>query len=390
MTYQNDPPSNCIQSDYTSSCRLKLNGSPQEQTFMGNLVVESIELYGQDIYYLPRTYVNEDTILNEVETSSFTQALAVRAYVNNPEGWEGQGDLLSKFGVRVEDKTTFIFSRSKFTTAVDDNAVLNVEGRPNEGDLIWFPATKHLFEIKFVEAERPFYQLGKGYVWECQCELFEYSDEELDTGVAEIDAIETAFANSIKLVMDPGGTGDFTVGEEIVGDLFRAAATATVSSGAVTAFTVTDGGEHYKSALPPAVTITGGGGSGATATATVSSAGIVTGLTVTSGGSGYSSTPTVTIDYSPKDNRAEVKSWNSSTRELQIINRTGTFNTGETIKGVTSGALWSPESYNTLNNTNTENTVDQNYSFETADDDIIDFTEVNPFGTIGSTTDTTI
>ena len=111
---------------------------------------------------------------------------------------------------------------------------------------------------------------------------------------------------------------------------------------------------------------------------------------VTSGGSGYSSTPTVTIDYSPKDNRAEVKSWNSSTRELQIINRTGTFNTGETIKGVTSGALWSPESYNTLNNTNTENTVDQNYSFETADDDIIDFTEVNPFGTIGSTTDTTI
>ena len=82
---------------------------------MGNLVVESIELYGQDIYYLPRTYVNEDTILNEVETSSFTQALAVRAYVNNPEGWEGQGDLLSKFGVRVEDKTTFIFSRSKFT-----------------------------------------------------------------------------------------------------------------------------------------------------------------------------------------------------------------------------------------------------------------------------------
>ena len=357
---------------------------------MGNLVVESIELYGQDIYYLPRTYVNEDTILNEVETSSFTQALAVRAYVNNPEGWEGQGDLLSKFGVRVEDKTTFIFSRSKFTTAVDDNAVLNVEGRPNEGDLIWFPATKHLFEIKFVEAERPFYQLGKGYVWECQCELFEYSDEELDTGVAEIDAIETAFANSIKLVMDPGGTGDFTVGEEIVGDLFRAAATATVSSGAVTAFTVTDGGEHYKSALPPAVTITGGGGSGATATATVSSAGIVTGLTVTSGGSGYSSTPTVTIDYSPKDNRAEVKSWNSSTRELQIINRTGTFNTGETIKGVTSGALWSPESYNTLNNTNTADSIDQNYSFETADDDIIDFSEGNPFGSIGSTTDTTI
>jgi hypothetical protein len=98
----------------------------------------------------------------------------------------------------------------------------------------------------------------------------------------------------------------------------------------------------------------------------------------------------VAIDYSPKDSRAEVKSWNSSTRELQVINRTGTFNTAETVKGLTSGALWSPESYNTLNNTNTADSIDQNYSFETADDDIIDFSEGNPFGSIGSTTDTTI
>ncbi|AOO00610.1 neck protein [Synechococcus phage S-RIM2] len=390
MTYRNDPPENCIQSNYASSCRLNLNGSAQEQTFMENLIVESIELYGQDIYYLPRTYVNRDTILNEVESSSFTQALSVRAYVNNVEGWEGQGELLSKFGVRIEDKTTFVFSRKKFTEKVDDNAVLNVEGRPNEGDLIWFPTTKHLFEISFVEAERPFYQLGKGYVWECQCELFEYSDEELDTGVAAIDAIETTFANAIKLVMDAGGTGDFTVGEEIVGDLYRATATATITGDAVSTITVTDGGEHYKSALPPTVTITGGGGSGATATATVSSAGIVTGITITAGGTGYTTAPTVAVDYSPKDSRAEVKSWNSGTRELQVINRTGTFNTAETVKGLTSGALWSPETYNTLNNVNTADSIDQNYSFETQDDDIIDFTESNPFGSIGSTTDTTI
>ena len=390
MTYSNPTPNNCIQSDYTSSCRLNLNGSAQEQTFIENLMVESIELYGQDIYYLPRIYVNRDTILNEVETSKFEQALQVRAYVNNVEGWEGQGELLSKFGVRIEDKTTFIFSRKKFTEKVDDNAVLNVEGRPNEGDLIWFPRTKHLFEIKFVEAERPFYQLGKGYVWECQCELFEYSDEDLDTGVAEIDAVELAFANSIKLIMDPGGTGDFTVGEEIIGDLYLATATATLSGDGVGSITVTDGGEHYKTALPPTVTITGGGGNGATATATVSAAGIVTGITVTAPGTGYTTVPTVTIDYSPKDSRAEVKSWDSSTRALQIINRTGTFNTAETIKGQSSGALWSPESYNTLNNTNTADTIDQNYSFETQDDDILDFTEVNPFGSVGSTTDTTV
>lgn len=388
MSYTNPTPSDCVQSDYTSSCRINVNGSAQEQKFMENLIVESIEIYGQNIYYLPRTYVNKDTILNEVESSEFTQALQVRAYVNNVEGWEGQGELLSKFGIRIEDKTTFIFSRKKFEEKVDDNATLNVEGRPNEGDLIWFPITKHLFEIKFVEVERPFYQLGKGYVWECQCELFEYSDEEIDTGVAEIDAIETAFANAIKLIMDPGGTGDFTVGEDVVGDLYLATATATIDSGAVNAITVSDGGEHYNSALPPSVTITGGGGNGATATATVSAAGIVTGISITSGGSGYTSAPTVTIDYSPKDTRAEVKSWNSSTRELQVINRTGVFNTASTIKGQTSGALWSPESYNTLNNTNS--TADQNYSFETEDDGILDFTEGNPFGTIGSTTDTTI
>ena len=388
MAFSNDPPNDFVFRDHTNL--LKANGSAQEQTFIENLIVESIEIYGQDIYYLPRTYVNRDTILGEVENSNFTQALAVRAYVNNVEGWEGQGELLSKFGVRIEDKTTFVFSREKFTSAVDDNAVLNVEGRPNEGDLIWFPAAKHLFEIQFVEAERPFYQLGKGYVWEVQCELFQYSDEDLDTGVAEIDAIETAFANSIKLVMDAGGSGDFTVGEEIVGDQFRAFATATIDSGAVNAITVSDGGEHYKSALPPTVTITGGGGSGATATATVSAAGIVTGITITAGGSGYSSAPTVAIDYSPKDNRAEVKAWNTSTRELQIINRTGTFNTAETVTGLTSGAKWSPETYNTLNNVNTADSIDQNYSFETEDDDIIDFTEGNPFGSIGSTTDTTI
>ena len=390
MSYSNPTPSNCVQSDYTSSCRINLNGSAQEQKFMENLIIESIEIYGQNIYYLPRTYVNKDTILNEVESSEFNQALQVRAYVNNVDGWEGQGELLSKFGIRIEDKTTFIFSRSKFEEKVDDNAALNVEGRPNEGDLIWFPITKHLFEIKFVEVERPFYQLGKGYVWECQCELFEYSDEEIDTGVVEIDAIETAFANAIKLVMDPGGSGDFTVGEEIVGDLHLATATAAITGDAVSSFTITDGGEHYKSALPPTVTITGGGGSGATGTAVVSATGIVTGITVTAGGTGYTSAPSVAIDYSPKDSRAEVKSWNSSSRELQVINRTGTFNTSETIKGLTSGALWSPESYNTLNNTNTADSIDQNYSFETADDDIIDFTEGNPFGTIGSITDTTI
>ena len=206
MAYSNTPAQDYVQSDYSNSARLNINGSAQEQKFIENLIVESIEIYGQDIYYVPRTIVNRDNVFGEDSDGKFESAKAIRAYVNNVEGWEGQGELLTKFGIRIEDKTTFIFSREKFKEKVDDSTVLNVEGRPNEGDLIWFPITKHLFEIMFVEVEKPFYQLGKGYVWECQCELFEYSDEEIDTGIAALDAIETNFANAITVGLVAGGS----------------------------------------------------------------------------------------------------------------------------------------------------------------------------------------
>ena len=310
MAISNTPAQDYVQSDYSNSARLNINGSAQEQKFIENLIVETIEIYGQNIYYVPRTIVNRDTVLGEDSDSQFDSAKAIRAYVNNVEGWEGQGELLSKFGVRIEDKTTFVFSREKFKEKVDDSTVLNVEGRPNEGDLIWFPITKHLFEIKFVEAEKPFYQLGKGYVWECQCELFEYSDEDLDTGIAEIDAIETAFANAITVNFATGGSGDFTVGEIVAGG-----------------------------------------------------------------------TSNVT---------AEVKAWDSSTRQLQVFNRSGIFTIPETVTGQSSSAAWTSASYNTLNNVNTADSIDQNYDFETLDNDIIDFTETNPFGSFGSTTDNTV
>ena len=310
MAISNTPAQDYIQSDYSNSARFRAIGSAQEQKTIENLIVETIEIYGQDIYYVPRTIVNKDTVFGEDSDTKFESAKAIRAYVNNVEGWEGQGELLSKFGVRIEDKTTFIFSREKFKEHVDDSVTLNVEGRPNEGDLIYFPTTKHLFEIQFVEAEKPFYQLGKGYVWECQCELFEYSDEDLDTGIAEIDAIEAAFANAITVNFATGGSGDFTVGEIVAGG-----------------------------------------------------------------------TSNVT---------AEVKAWDSTTRQLQVFNRSGVFTIPETVTGQTSSAAWTSASYNTLNNVNTANSIDQNADFETLDNDIIDFTETNPFGSIGSTTDTTI
>ena len=308
MAISNTPAQDYVQSDYSNSARFRAIGSAQEQKTIENLIVETIEIYGQYIYYVPRTIVNKDTVFGEDSDTKFESAKAIRAYVNNVEGWEGQGELLSKFGVRIEDKTTFIFSRDKFKEHVDDSTVLNVEGRPNEGDLIWFPTTKHLFQIMFVEAEKPFYQLGKGYVWECQCELFEYSDEEIDTGITDLDNIETAFANAITVGLVAGGSGTFTAGE----------------------------------------TVTGG-------------------------------TSNVT---------AEVKSFDAATRTLIVINRSGTFSVPETITGGTSSASWTTATYNTIQNTNSE--YDQNNDFETADNDIIDFSETNPFGTVGSVTDGTI
>lgn len=356
-------------------------GTTNEQQLVENLVVEQIKMFGTEIYYLPRTLVDEDPTFGEDAMSRFDSAYQIEAYLENVQGFGGDGDLFSKFGVRISDQVNFIIARKRFQDLVDDNTTLVVEGRPNEGDLVWFPLAGKLFQIQYVEHEQPFYQLNKIHVWGLKCELYEYGGEDIDTGVAEIDVVQTNLAPSIKITMDPGGTGDFQVGEEIVGDLYRAFATATISGDAVDAITVTDGGNYYNSALPPTVTFTGGGGNGATGTATVNASGLVTGVTITSGGSGYTSAPTVSIDYSPKDNRAEVKSWSNATRELQVLNRTGTFNTAELVTGLTSGAKWSPETYNTLNNTNSE--FDQNEFFETEGDNILDFTQSNPFGEIG-------
>ena len=214
-------------------------------------------------------------------------------------------------------------------------------------------------------------------------EIYEVGSDNIDTGIAEIDEIETKMSSSIKLFMDPGGSGDFIVGEEIVGDEFLAKATASIDSGAVDSVVMTDTGLYYNQALPPTVTFSGGGATtDATGTATVSATGLITGIVITDGGAGYSSAPTVTVDYSPKDNRAEVKSWDSATRALEVINRTGTFTTAELVTGLQSGAKWSPESYNTLNNTNSN--YDQNYEIEEAADELIDWGEVNPFGEYGN------
>ena len=359
-------------------------GHSGEQGLVQDLVDEQIKLFGSDVYYIPRI-VLQDSTLDEVRYSKYQEQFQIEMLLQNVTGFGDNAEFISKFGLRITDEIIFRVSTRRWDEEVAEHSpTLTVESRPNEGDLLYFPLTQDIYEIKFVGKEEPFFQFGKIQFYAITAEIYEVGQDDFDTGVAEIDAVEQLFDNAIKLVMDPGGTGDFTVGEEVVGDEFLAKGTSVISGDEVDSITITDGGLHYKSALPPSVTFTGGGGTGATATATVSSAGLVTGINITAGGSGYTSAPTVTIDYSPKDNRAEVKSWDASTRELQVINRTGTFTTAEVIKGQTSGALWSPESFDTLNNSNSS--YDQNRAIEDDADNIVDWSEGNPFGEFGNFT----
>ena len=192
-------------------------GTTGEQDLVGSLVVEQIKMFGKDVYYIPRTLVDRDSVFEEDSLSAFNGAYLIEAYIEDATGFRGDGDMFSKFGVRISDQVTFIISRERFTAAVDDNAQLIVEGRPNEGDLIHLPMANKTFEIQFVEHEIPFYQLGKVHVWGLRCELFEYSDEDFNTGVAEIDAVEVNFANAVTVNVADGGTGDFVAGEIVTG-----------------------------------------------------------------------------------------------------------------------------------------------------------------------------
>ena len=192
-------------------------GTTGEQNLVGDLVTEQIKMFGKDVYYIPRTIVKNDDTFGEDTLSKFEGAFLIEAYIEDATGFRGDGDMFSKFGVRISDQVTFIISRERFTAAVDDNAQLIVEGRPNEGDLIHLPMANKTFEIQFVEHEIPFYQLGKVHVWGLRCELFEYSDEDFNTGVAEIDAVEVNFANAVTVNVADGGTGDFVAGEIVTG-----------------------------------------------------------------------------------------------------------------------------------------------------------------------------
>ena len=185
-----------------------------EQSLFEDIVIESLKMYGQDIYYLPRDIVNEDRILGDDVPSRFNSSYKIEMYIDNVDGFDGEGDLFSKFGVEIRDQATFVVSRRRWNQTIQryDNEI--TIARPAEGDLLYIPYSSKLFQITHVEHEQPFYQLANLPTYKLRCELFEYNDEDFDTNVDVIDAIEQDYAYSYNLTLDSDSYG-FVIGEKV-------------------------------------------------------------------------------------------------------------------------------------------------------------------------------
>jgi len=308
-----------------------LQGSYGEQRLVQELINEQLKIYGVEVTYIPRKFVRKQTVIEEIQSSTFDDNFLLEAYINNFDGYGGAGDIMTKFGVSIRDELSLTISKERFEDfiapfldAMDDNEI-EVATRPREGDLIYFPLGQRIFEVKFVEHEQPFYQLGKNYVYELKCELFEYEDEVIDTTVDEISDVLDQTGYIVDLTLFSGGT--------------TANASATINSGYIRSITLNDDGSGYTGTptvaistapsggvnatavaitttrnnitsikeilltnagagytVAPTITITGGGGSGAAATCGINTAsnGVIS-FTVPGGGAGYSTAPSITV-----------------------------------------------------------------------------------------------
>ena len=311
-----------------------LNGSKGEQGLMQDLINESIKMYGIDVYYIPRHYIKTNTIIEEVVQSEFNNAYPIEAYVETYDGYDGAGTLLSKFGIQEMDDLVITISKERFenyiSPLIKNLPDIKLSTRPKEGDLIYFPLGDRLFEIKYVEHEKPFYQLQKNYMYELRCELFRYGDEVIDTNIEQIDdnTKEIGYIQSLKMV-SVGTTAHATalIGNGVVryinianrGESYKTAPNvvfssqigATKATGIATMISglvdfcetnsnlyrvqgveITDGGENYTRA--PKISFISAYGSGAEAISFIGN-GSIKKINVTNGGSGYATVPQVTI-----------------------------------------------------------------------------------------------
>ena len=326
-------------------------GARSEQNLIQDLINEQLRMYGVEVHYIPRKYLTEKTIIKEVIQSKFDDAYPIEAYIDNFDGYNDNTTILSKFGIQQQQELNLIISKERFETYISplmrNEENIKLSTRPKEGDLIYFPLGDRLFEIKFVEHEKPFYQLQKNYVYELRCELFRYGDEVIDTGIEEIDDVLTG-GESDGLTEDGistiiGNTQRLT----LVGAAATATAAAGIVNGAIRFIRLTNRGGGYlapprvaissapsggvtgiatalmigginvcnQSANPkaqsvqqvqilnsgsgytnvPGVRFVSNSGAGAAATVGISTTGGVGIVTISSGGSGYTTSPTVTF-----------------------------------------------------------------------------------------------
>ena len=461
-----------------------LQGSKTEQSLIQDLINEQLRMYGVEVYYLPRKYITEKKVIKEVIESVFNSAYPIEAYLNNFEGYNDNPTILSKFGIQALNEITLTISRERFKTYISplitNQPNIKLSTRPKEGDLIYFPLGDRLFEIKYVEHEKPFYQLQGLYTYELRCELFRYEDEVIDTGVEDIDdnisgsggqeslpigniqkllmvgagVTATAITNIVNggvryiTVTNRGGgytsipkvgissapnggetpsaiakmIGGIVVCNDNINPLSQsvqsveiinagygytvapkvrfiggggkgASATATIGNGIVGIITVTNSGFGYVN--PPPITFSGISSVSAAATAIVSAAGSITEIRIINAGLGYTVSPIITIGNplfnsfgnfifnevitgSQSGVTARVRSWNSTTNILEVSQVNGEFISGENIVGTSSSAshyLRKVEFFAVKDG------FSNNEEIEEEADKIIDFSETNPFGT---------
>jgi len=321
-----------------------LQGSKSEQGLIQDLINEQLKMYGVEVYYLPRKYITEKTVIRELIESQFTNAYPIEAYVDSIDGYGDNPTILSKFGIQALNEITLIISRERFknyiSPLIGGQPNIKLSTRPKEGDLVWFPLGDRLFEIKYVEHEKPFYQLQGLYTYELRCELFRYEDEIIDTGLEDID--DTISGSGDQDSTPVGNIQKLTM----VGIAVTATATAGIVNGGIRFITVTNRGGGYTSVptvgissapsggktalaiakmiggivvcndntnpsaqsvqsveivnpgygytVAPGIRFIGGEGSGAKATSTIGN-GVVGIITVTNSGSGYVTPPAITI-----------------------------------------------------------------------------------------------
>ena len=285
-------------------------GSTNEQNLVQSLINEQLQIYGVNVHYMPRKYANSNTIIKEVIESKFDDAYPIEAYVESFDGYGENPTLLSKFGIQATNELTLTISRDRFETYISplmkNESDVRISTRPKEGDLVYFPLGDRLFEIKYVEHEQPFYQLKKNYVYTLRCELFQYEDEVIDTGIDAIDDTLAATEGADGEDFIIGGTQVLT----LVGTASSASAVTTVINGGIQFIDITNRGRNYTFAPRVAISSAPTGGVTGIATANLrggivvctgaadvgdQTASVVQSINLVNPGSGYTTGPDIQI-----------------------------------------------------------------------------------------------